>query len=178
MSNEVIDDARRIALEGSQLRSRLLIWELDNAITDISTVSLTDAPGLSINNKHNADIHFVSLAFLSATSIYLSGIFDYDVNYWHAMRITTPVLTPDDIQRHSATILEVTDQALRQTQLSPLLFLFPLRVAGARARDTWARNSIRKLLLQIARQFAVAETFLQELAQLWEWRDAEASWDF
>jgi hypothetical protein len=59
--------------------------------------------------------------------------------------------------------------ALKTTNLAGILFFFPLRVAGARARSVGQRSIILDLLGHISsRSFVVADAFVSDLKSLWE----------
>ncbi len=125
----------------------------------------------SFEKSQGSDIHLARV-FFSATSIYLSGVFDYDILHWETLGITDiPALTEDKIQAHVAVILEGTSTALSRVNLSTLLFLFPLRIAGARSWDKLQRDHVKSLLVEVEIEFAVAETFRTELGRVWQWMD-------
>jgi len=104
--------------------------------------------------------------FFSATSIYLSGVFDYDLCYWQSLNCAVPTLSEDEIQQHVESALTLSHYVLR-TELSPLLLLFPLRVASARARRPGQRQQIMGSLRIIKSSFPVAEAFMTEIEELW-----------
>lgn len=131
---------------------------------------------LADNNKDHpddGDISLLSRIFLAATSIYLSGNFDYDTPHWKTLGVPTPTLASEETEAYTAEILHHSDLALRTTDISGILLLFPVRVAGARAIHHWQRQCVRTLLLMIGQRFAVAKPFLEELDELWEWRDEQ-----
>ena len=112
---------------------------------------------------------FASLAgaFFSATSIYLSGVFDYEIAYWQEMGIIVPNLSEEEIQAHVAAILAHTDTILNGSSISPLLMLFPLRVAGSRSYESWQQDCIMRHLAIVERTFPVASAFRVELGEVW-----------
>lgn len=117
----------------------------------------------------------LSTVFFAAISIYLSGIFDYEITYWQSRDIPVPCIPEDKVQEHLNSILTLTEVSLQLTTLSPLLFLFPLRIAGARSYEWWQRDRVLLLLGQIAQNFAVAQIFKMELGQLWHERDSQVA---
>ncbi|OBS17644.1 hypothetical protein FPOA_09380 [Fusarium poae] len=110
-------------------------------------------------------------AFISATSIYLSGVFDYEMPYWQDMGIAPPTLNEEEIQMHVSNILATTDVILGSSPISPLLVLFPLRVAGARSWQQWQQDHIMQCLLAVEMTFPVAAAFRADLHGLWAQRD-------
>jgi hypothetical protein len=159
-SQEQLHDAYEIATEGFDLRQSLLQWEM--------TVDLLP-PSMSSQNGSILDADFVSLsaAFFSATSIYLSGVFDYEIMHWQKMGIVVPNLGEDDIQMHVTSILAQTSLILDGSAISPLLVLFPLRVAGARSCEIWQQDCILHHLATVERTFPVASAFRVELKKVW-----------
>lgn len=110
----------------------------------------------------------LSRLFFAAVSIYLSGIFDYEITHWHNIGLIPPTLEEKKVQMHTNAILGLSNLALDTTNLSPLLFLFPLRIAGARSRTRWQRDWIARLVTRIGREFAVATAISTELSHVWK----------
>jgi hypothetical protein len=103
--------------------------------------------------------------YYNAISIYLSGIFDYRPQF---DQITSPTLSSSQIQIHADSILSKTEHALRTTRLVGILFFFPLRVAGARAKTLKQRSAILGMLGDISkRSFVVADAFIVDLHTVW-----------
>lgn len=73
-----------------------------------------------------------------------------------------------EIQEHLGELLSLTSVALHETSLSPLLFLFPLRIAGTRCCEKWQMDCVQDLLTCISRNYAVASVFLAELNVIWQ----------
>lgn len=125
----------------------------------------------------------IAWIFYPAISIYLSGIYDYDPTTWSLSHndnnniITTavPVLSQDEIQANVNHILDRTAVALEHTNVTPLVFLFPLRIAGARSTTTTTTTTsadqqqrrIRALLAHISCSFSVANAISSDLGQVW-----------
>lgn len=106
-------------------------------------------------------------AFFAATSIYVSGVFDYEIPYWQDMGIVAPNLSEEEIQMHVINILTHTNSVLYNSSISPLLVLFPLRVAGARSWQGWQQDCIMQNLLVVERTFPVAAAFRADLMGVW-----------
>ncbi|KZL65451.1 C6 finger domain-containing protein [Colletotrichum tofieldiae] len=109
----------------------------------------------------------LSTIYYSATSIYLSGNYDYDLDRWHKFGLGVPTLDLMEIAKHFDSIVLTVEEALKASSLSPLLFLFPLRVAGARANQRWQQDIVTELLQEVRKQFVVADAMLMELGELW-----------
>ncbi len=155
------------ALEGHRLRSGIDGWH--SAFLDYSQSSSpeTDDPWTLL-----ASIYY------SAISIFLSGIFDYRRQF---DTVPSPVLLPTTLQTHVRLILFQTQLALKTTNLAGALFVFPLRVAGARAQSELQRDNILAMLVEISgRSFVVAEAFRSDLEEFWGTqrvrRDDKGAW--
>lgn len=114
------------------------------------------------------DSMLLSRIFFAAISIYLSGIFDYEITHWHKIGLIPPTLDEETVQMHTNAILGLSNLALDTTNLSPLLFLFPLRIAGARSRTRWQRDWVTRLVTRIGSGFAVAAAISTELSHVWK----------
>lgn len=123
------------------------------------------------------DSMILSRIFCAAISIYLSGIFDYEITHWHNIGLIPPTLDEETVQMHTNAILGLSNLALDTTNLSPLLFLFPLRIAGARSRTRWQRDWVTRLVTRIGSGFAVAAAISTELSHVWEIFGLEATHD-
>ncbi|KAH1361211.1 hypothetical protein KXV31_009438 [Aspergillus fumigatus] len=113
---------------------------------------------------HNPQSILATIYFHSI-SIYLSGIFDYRAQF---NQIPTPTISPAVVQNHVDAILRMAEIALKTTALAAVLFLFPLRVAGARVTAAAETESIHAMFRDIsARGFVVADAFTADLRSLW-----------
>ena len=116
----------------------------------------------------------LAMIYYHAISIYLSGTFDY-FPYWDENHIQAPTLLSSLIEAHVTAILQMVAVALKETNLAGILSLFPLRVAGARARTLEHRFEIARMLGEItSRGFVVADAFTMDLEQLWVRKGAAA----
>jgi hypothetical protein len=110
----------------------------------------------------------LAAVYFHGISIYLSGVFDYHTQF---SDIVTPAISHAIIQSHIDMILTKTAFAMKTTNLSPVLFFFPLRVAGARVTSIREMDSILDLLQGASkRNFPVAGAFIEDLMSLWEWK--------
>ncbi|KAG8413318.1 hypothetical protein J3459_013862 [Metarhizium acridum] len=110
--------------------------------------------------------------FYAAISIHLSGGFDYELPHCQRRKLSVPVLDEATVVQHVCAILCFTDTGLNHATLSPVLFLFPLRIAGARSYCQWQRDTVGALLDQIGIAYAVASAIRADLTQAWKMRAA------
>jgi hypothetical protein len=143
---------REFALEGFELR--LALCDMDTQI--------------SILDYHAAKDNRTTIAriYLAATSIFLSGVYDYR-SIWLKVVEATPALPQSFIEQHVNTILELTEFAMQATNLSKLLFLYPLRVACSRVWTHNQKDRLRSMFGTIRKSFAVAHVFGSEVEELW-----------
>ncbi|KAF1842503.1 uncharacterized protein K460DRAFT_293380 [Cucurbitaria berberidis CBS 394.84] len=143
---------RSLAREGLILQAWLQKWDVDARTWE-------KVPG------HKPDTELmIGHIYYHATSIYHSGTYDYHPHWTCA---DAPILPRETINWHASEILRLSHELLAQGVASPLL-LYPLRVAGARAKDERSRNDILGLLQMTARRgFVVADAFTDELSELW-----------
>jgi hypothetical protein len=153
-SKEVI--LRELAADGFRLREELSAWRMSSCKWSLRSTSQSSQIQMNL-----------ALAYYNAISIFLSGIFDYH-NHWKDHGISTATLSDLEIQAHVSAILELVGLGLKEGSLAGILFFFPLRVAGARARTLEQRLEISRLLHLIStRGFVVAQAFVMDLDELW-----------
>ncbi|KAL7939266.1 fungal-specific transcription factor domain-containing protein [Trichoderma chlorosporum] len=156
---EPTPEAQSICSDAITLREALGSWNESYA---------QPASKATANSPEGEDAStLLSRIFFAAISIYLSGIFDYEISHWHQLGLIPPTLDEQTVQTHTNAILGLSNLALDKTTLSPLLFLFPLRIAGARSRTQWQRDWITKLVSGIGSGFAVATAIATELSHVW-----------
>jgi hypothetical protein len=152
-----------IAADGLSIQSSLFSWSKETAIWS------KPEPYANTDSSHNDVYESPSLLaniYYHATSIFLSGIFDYRYQHWEG--IPTPRLPALDIQNHVTAILNGSEAVLNKTNIAGILLFFPLRVAGARARTVIEQQVILSMLQQIDRRnFIVAGAFVENLKELW-----------
>jgi hypothetical protein len=100
-------------------------------------------------------------------SIYLSGLSDYQV----LPETVNLSLQEEEIQHHTESIISRTGKALDGGQVSAVLLLLPLRVAGNRCRTWEGCGEIMSLLERIEGGFGVAGAFKGELMGIWAERE-------
>lgn len=164
-SPEIAEQAQAISLQGFSLRSQLRQWASANHTFPVfRDSSARQNPAESVPKTES---QLLGAAYFSATSIYLSGVFDYEMFYWQSLDLPTSTLNENEIQLHVAIILALSQRVLDETRLSPLLLLFPLRVASARAGQTEQKEQILSLLGRVRSNFAVAGAIVADVTNLW-----------
>jgi hypothetical protein len=161
-SDKRLDEAYGIAQEGFLLKQALVDWE--------ARARSSHSPAKNDENTIYGSFTSLARTFFSATSIYLSGVFDYEITHWQEMGIVVPNLCEQEIQVHVATILAQTSRVLQDSPVSPLLVLFPLRVAGARSWEGWQQDLVMQHLTTVERMFPVAAAFKDDLKDVWSRR--------
>ncbi|THY02967.1 hypothetical protein D6D03_04730 [Aureobasidium pullulans] len=151
LSHEEMQQLRAFAVEGFDLRLELCEVQ--------ATLSALDDPAKD-------DRTIIAKIYLAATSIFLSGVYDYR-SVWLKHIEAVPTLPQTMIEEHLSTILDLTESAMARTNLSTLLFLYPLRVACSRAWTLNERDRLRSMLGTIKRSFAVVHVFITEVEELW-----------
>ncbi|CAM1509580.1 Fc.00g033190.m01.CDS01 [Cosmosporella sp. VM-42] len=169
LDDDVVMQAYNISAEGFRLRESLFTWYSCNTrpVTERPQSPHSTSPSSSIDNAD--DFELLGRVFFAATSIYLSGVFDYEIVHWQELGILVSTLKEEDVQVHVTDILELSEVVLN-TSISPVLLLFPLRVAGSRSWNVWQQEWIIRILEKIEESFAVAAAFKHELRQLWQSR--------
>lgn len=153
LSVSQVQHLREFALEGFELR--LALCEAD---TQLSTLD---------NQVGKDNRTTIAKIYLSATSIFLSGVYDYR-SIWLGVMEATPALPRVFVEQNVDTILNLTEYAMQNTNLSTLLFLYPLRVACSRVWSRDQKDRLRSMFGTIQRSFAVAHSFVAEVEELWE----------
>lgn len=173
-------EARAIAEDGHRLREALRSWSTAYIpeTGHLSSFRLVDSPGLNDGRHQEGGGHqglsdpssLMARVFFAAISIYLSGIFDYELLHWQRLNIAVAILDQATIVQHLHTILALTELGLDRTTLSPLVFLFPLRIAGSRSRYQWQRDQVVALVERVGQAFAVASAIKLDLMYVWKMR--------
>ncbi|OQD69739.1 hypothetical protein PENPOL_c002G04523 [Penicillium polonicum] len=113
----------------------------------------------------------LALLYYHALLIFLSGNYDY-FPYWD--NIAAPVLSHAEISEHLTTMVYLSSEVLWHSKIPGVMLLFPLSVAGARARNVDQRSEILNLLNQIfCKGFVVANRIRDNLLKRWIDRDQE-----
>lgn len=120
-----------------------------------------------LGKSPNLQIH-EALAYCHAMLIFLFNTFDY-YHCWHLDH--SPRLSTCEISHHVEQILQQAELILNTPGGSGLLLVFPLRVAGTRAKSRVQKDTVLGLLERILnRGFIVASRIKDDLHQFWDWQ--------
>ncbi|KAJ6782111.1 hypothetical protein PWT90_08400 [Aphanocladium album] len=168
----VPEEARDIADTGLELRDALNAWHEKYLADDddddgSSPSSPTGQPPVDTAGDECA---LLTRLFWTAISVYLSGEFDYEMHHWERFGLAVPTLDQPTVERHVGTILALTEHALARSSLSPLLFLFPLRIAGARSARMGRiqRERVLRNMTAVAERFDAAYAIREGLVDAWK----------
>ncbi|KAG6117664.1 hypothetical protein E4U14_007596 [Claviceps sp. LM454 group G7] len=188
LNSNITTEAMAISDAGFNLREILDIWRSAYLHTQPETAHQDDdcffaaqsfpqnarVPASASSEAADSLAHqpsiLLSHVFYAAISIYLSGVFDYDLPHWDTVGVVVPTLDQQTVAQHVHSILKFTKIGLERTSLSPVLFLFPLRIAGARSHHAWQRNVVGSLVACVGKGFAVAGAVEADLIELWDSR--------
>lgn len=146
-----------IAAEGLNFQETIYNWHTKTLLQLVQ-----DGPNLYSN---------LALLYYHALLIFLSGNYDY-FPYWD--NIPAPVLSPAEISEHLTTILYLSGEVLCHSKIPGVMLLFPVTVAGARARSVDQQSEILNLLdLVFHKGFVVANRIRDNLLERWGGRDRE-----
>jgi hypothetical protein len=169
-----VEHAQAISTQGFELRGQLIGWASTHHTSNVfRPPTILQDPSTGSSPECEDGVQLLAETFFSATSIYLSGVFDYEICHWQSLQLPAPTLSEDEIQQHVASILSLS-QRLVETTISPLLLLFPLRVASARAREVSQKQQIMKLFGGIRSSFAVAGALMADIEDLWGYSSTES----
>lgn len=145
----------------SQLQAWASAYHTSPAFRD-QTAMIWQDPPLPDNTDDGLQPQSLAETFFSAASIYLAGVFDYEICHWQRLHLPPPALSEDEIQQHVSLILASSQRLVVETSLCPLLLLVPLRVASARARTVEQRHQIMDLFGLVGSRFAVARAIVAD----------------
>ncbi|KAJ5593214.1 hypothetical protein N7537_010118, partial [Penicillium hordei] len=146
-----------IAAEGLDVQETIYTWHMKTLLQLVQ-----DGPNQYSN---------LALLYYHALLIFLSGNYDY-FPYWN--KIPAPVLSPIEISEHLTTMLYLSGEVLHHSKIPGVMLLFPVTVAGARARRVDQKSEILNVLSEIfCRGFVVANRIRDNLLERWAERDQE-----
>jgi len=172
----IIISCASLGVRSTELMTQLPQLSLEDQFTELESIAVE---GLALRislEQWKSSVHLwpvandeqmsLALIYYYAISILLSGVFDY-FSHWDERGIHTPTITSLEVQENVQQIITMTTTAVRYSNLAGILFLFPLRVAGARV-ETQQEPNILWLLSEISKRgFVVANTIAEELGQYW-----------
>ena len=157
------EDLLDLAQEGLALQAEIQVWHRDAQEWSNRSTTAIASPHPKVEHDDQLTL---AIIYYHTLSIYLSGIFDY--RFHQFSYIATPTLVTADVQTHVQTTLTMTKDTMHSSNLSGLLFFFPLRVIGSRAESAEQRKQIIEMLQRIAGSgFVVARAFTETLEKLW-----------
>jgi hypothetical protein len=153
-----------LADEGLALEKLLQRWCMDTERWEQASRHRHTTPHME--TKPDIEL-LVGYIYYHAIKIYLSGTYDYHIQWTWPGAPRAPTLSSSQIEWHVSEILRIS-QELLLLGVSGILLFFPLRVAGARAVDACTKTTILSLLQTTARRgFIVAQAFTLDLSELW-----------
>lgn len=166
-SADAPQEARDIANEGCALREALNVWHTTYMTPDALGDSMLPYGG--DNREVEDECALLTKLFWAAVSIYISGEFDYERHHWDRFGLAVPTLGTETVGRHVETILRLVEHGLAHSSLSPLLFLFPIRIAGTRLAfaPPEQRSRVLGIIAAIASRFAVGHAIRAGLLNAW-----------
>ncbi|KAJ8111760.1 hypothetical protein OPT61_g5723 [Boeremia exigua] len=155
--HEQYTTALSLAQEGLDLESALSTWYIAFS---------SWAPGDANKPDCEAETRMAQVYYYTI-SIYLDGIFSYHAPFTIPSAPACPTLDRIVVESYVDSILALS-QSLLAGGCAGILLFFPLRVAGARAWDFRTRMDILRILnVIVQRGFAVAQSFVDDLSDLW-----------
>lgn len=151
------DYFRDLNEDGLRLQAQLLSWshEVENSVVTSETTFTT-----------------LATLFRHAILIFLSGNYDY-LPLLHGLEPTAR-RSPAEIQEHVLAIIHLTEYLLRHSHLARVLYLFPLRVAGARANCYLTASNVLHLVQKVSDGgFKAADRVASDLKSFWKDRDMD-----
>lgn len=167
-SSGVPQEAMEIAAEGCALRNALNVWHSTYFEPRGYDEEGPPSPGMHIDTVED-ECALLTNVFWSSISIYLSGEFDYELHHWNRFGLIVPTLDRQTVATHVENIMEMAEYALQKTSLSPLMFLFPLRIAGVRSAmaSKAQRERILRIIDMVADRFAIGHAIRAGLVDAW-----------
>lgn len=144
-----------LVMAGCTLRSELDAWyEKHFGTASIRTTALVNEDGPTV----------LSRLFFSATKLFLSGMFEQARPFWTNLGLVVPLV--QDADARVRAIIALMETALASTDVSPLLLLLPLRIAGTYMVGE-QRIQLVAFLDEINRHFAVSQAVKSGLQEYW-----------
>ncbi|KAL3490352.1 hypothetical protein BJX62DRAFT_238164 [Aspergillus germanicus] len=117
----------------------------------------------------NSIMH-LALACYHSLLVFLSNNYNY-YRFWHNTAAARR-LSQEEIEQHVESIIQHAENILKASEVSSILLLFPLRVAGTQA-ESGTRTQILRLLDGVfARGFVVSSRIKEDLNEYWADKDS------
>ncbi|KAL2846357.1 hypothetical protein BJY01DRAFT_263330 [Aspergillus pseudoustus] len=138
--------------EGLEVQSSIYAWH-DKAMLEFGSGELVDA-----------EFH-LALACCHTLLLFLSNNYNY-YPFWHDK--PSPRLPQDKPRGHVKSILHHAEHILNTSDVSSVLLIFPLRVAGTQAESGMRARILGLLDGVFARGFVVARRIQDDLNEVWD----------
>ncbi|KND91844.1 hypothetical protein TOPH_03447 [Tolypocladium ophioglossoides CBS 100239] len=145
-----------LAHEGMELQRTIFSWQ-DEVVPYLD---LTDAYAqLALTYYHSLEL------FLARNYTYYSC--------WHGK--TIPSLTHDEIDAHTAAIIDLSQNIIRASEIPGVTLMFPLRMSGAHAAGAQQRSRVLGILGQVYQKgFVVSNRMTVDVRELWEYQELQS----
>jgi hypothetical protein len=153
-SSTLIDD---LGKEGLEIQSSIYKWH--------------EKAKLQLESEQNIDsIIHLALACYHSLLVFLSNNYNYYL-FWHNTA-AAPRLSKEDIKQHVESIIQHAENILKASEVSSVLLLFPLRVAGTHAGNGTRTRILRLLDGVFAHGFVVSSRIKEDLNEYWADKDS------
>ncbi|KGO75674.1 Protein of unknown function DUF3468 [Penicillium italicum] len=140
-----------LALEGLEIKQRLLNWQEESHLENPPVDSFTQ----------------LAVIVYHALLLYHCMNFTY-YSCW--MTRTIPRLTQSEVDKHVATILDLSQSLLSDTNIPAVLLLFPLRMAGVHVSEKHAQEKVLGTIRKIRQNgFVVSDRIEVDLQEFWHY---------
>ena len=144
-----------LALEGLEIKERLLNWEEESHL-----------------ERSPAD-PFTRLAVIVYHALLLYHCTNFTF-YPCWMTRTIPQLNQSEVDKHVATILELSQSLLSDTSIPAVLLLFPLRMAGIHVFESHVQEKVLGTIRKIRQKgFIVSDRIEVDLQEFWHYKLGE-----
>jgi hypothetical protein len=143
--------------EGLEIQSSIYAWH-ENASRQQESEQTVDS------RMH------LALACYHSLLVFLSNNYNY-YRFWHNTA-AAPRLSQEEIQQHAESIIQHAENILKALEVSSVLLLFPLRVAGTHAESGTRTRILRLLDGVFARGFVVSSRIKEDLNEYWADKDS------
>ncbi|KAL3440286.1 hypothetical protein BJX65DRAFT_290803 [Aspergillus insuetus] len=142
--------------EGLEIQSSIYAWH--------------EKAKLQLDSEQTVDsIIHLALACYHSLHVFLSNNYNY-YRFWH--NTAAPRLSPEEIEQHVESIIQHAENILKDSEVSSVLLLFPLRVAGTHAESGTRTRILRLLDGVFARGFVVSSRIKEDLNEYWADKDS------
>ncbi|KAL3480963.1 hypothetical protein BJX99DRAFT_272178 [Aspergillus californicus] len=149
----LLDD---LGKEGLEIQSSIYLWH-EKAILQLESEQTVDS------------LFHLALACYHSLLVFLSNTYNY-YRFWH--NTAAPRLSHEEIKQHVESIILHADNILKVSEVSSVLLLSPLRVAGTHAESGTRTRILRLLDGVFAQGFVVSSRIKEDLNEYWADKDS------